>query len=234
MSKKRVLSVTAICTLGLAGLIISGCHAEAHIGNPEPKAATPPPPPPAPPPPPPAPAKPALKAMGKAKIVNNKIEVPGKVHFATDKATIQENAESKEVLESVQKTLEENKQITKLLIAGHTDNKGTHEHNMTLSQQRADAVQAWLVSKGISKDRLMTKGYGPDKPIADNDTDEHREQNRRTEFTLWEVDGQLTDAAKSEGAAVPTTSAAAGGAKPTAAPGAAGAKPAGTAVTPKK
>src|SRR5437660_94267 len=68
---------------------------------------------------------PALKAMGKAKIVGNQIQVPGKIHFATDKATIDESKqETKDVLDSILKTLQENPQITRVRIEGNTDDKG--------------------------------------------------------------------------------------------------------------
>jgi OOP family OmpA-OmpF porin len=201
ISKKRVLPI-AIFTLGVAGFVM-GCHAEAKVGSTEPKAATPPPPPPPeppkPPPPPPEPPKqaPALKAMGKAKIVGNQIQVPGKIHFATDKATIDESKqETKDVLDSILKTLQENPQITKVRIEGNTDDKGSVEHNATLSQQRADSVSAWLTGKGIDKSRLATVGFGPKHTLVPNDSDEHREQNRRVDFTIWEMDGKPTDAQK--------------------------------------
>src|SRR5579864_5118970 len=112
MSKKRVMPLIVLCALGLAGVAAMGCQGEAHIGTTEPPKTPPPPPPPAPPPPPPpAPVeapKPALKAMGKAKIVGNQIQVPGKIHFALDKATIDESKqETKDVLDSILKTLQE-------------------------------------------------------------------------------------------------------------------------------
>ena len=67
-------------------------------------------------------------------------------------------------------------------IQGHTDISGTHAYNMTLSQRRADAVKAYLISKGISAERMTTKGYGPDRPIATNATGAGRAENRRVEF----------------------------------------------------
>lgn len=69
-------------------------------------------------------------------------------------------------------------------IAGHTDNIGSYEQNMKLSQQRADAVAKYLISKGIDKTRLTTKGYGYTKPLYPNDTPEHRQENRRVEFII--------------------------------------------------
>ena len=68
-------------------------------------------------------------------------------------------------------------------ISGHTDITGSRKTNERLSQQRADAVRDWLVSQGVAPDRIFTKGYGPDKPIASNDTPEGKQKNRRIEFT---------------------------------------------------
>jgi OOP family OmpA-OmpF porin len=72
----------------------------------------------------------------------------------------------------------------KLIIAGHTDNSGTNEKNQALSEQRANAVLAYLQTKGISKERLSSSGYGSGMAIADNETVEGRAVNRRVEMTL--------------------------------------------------
>ncbi len=72
----------------------------------------------------------------------------------------------------------------KILISGHTDNAGTDARNMQLSLDRAKAVAAYLVSKGIDAKRLTWKGFGASKPVADNTTEAGRAQNRRTEFTV--------------------------------------------------
>ncbi len=69
-------------------------------------------------------------------------------------------------------------------LAGHTDNTGDINMNVELSQARAQQVEAYLVEKGISETRLSSKGYGPARPIADNDTEEGRAKNRRTEFEI--------------------------------------------------
>jgi outer membrane protein OmpA-like peptidoglycan-associated protein/opacity protein-like surface antigen len=69
-------------------------------------------------------------------------------------------------------------------ISGHTSNEGKREFNMKLSRKRAEAVKDYLVSAGIDEKRIGTIGYGPDKPIADNDTKEGQEKNRRIEFRL--------------------------------------------------
>ncbi len=70
-------------------------------------------------------------------------------------------------------------------VAGHTDSIGSDEYNMDLSQRRAEAVSNYLINKGISADRLIPKGYGEAQPIATNETDEGRFQNRRVELVPW-------------------------------------------------
>ncbi len=69
-------------------------------------------------------------------------------------------------------------------IAGYTDNKGSDEHNMTLSQSRVNSVVSYLTKNGISASRLKGKGYGKENPVATNDTEEGRAKNRRVEFTI--------------------------------------------------
>lgn len=71
-----------------------------------------------------------------------------------------------------------------LEISGHTDNTGTDEYNVILSQNRAETVMESLINKGISPSRLSAKGYGATKPIASNETEEGRRENRRTEFII--------------------------------------------------
>lgn len=72
----------------------------------------------------------------------------------------------------------------KLRIEGHTDNAGDDDANMTLSKNRAEAVEAYLVSKGISEDRIETEGFGETMPIADNKTAAGRTKNRRVEIKI--------------------------------------------------
>lgn len=67
-------------------------------------------------------------------------------------------------------------------VAGHTDSRGSDEYNMNLSQQRAETVRDYLISKGIAADRLSAKGYGEFQPIAGGATDEDRFENRRVEL----------------------------------------------------
>ena len=69
-----------------------------------------------------------------------------------------------------------------LEVQGHTDSQGTADSNQRLSQQRADAVRAYLVAHGINSSRLTSKGYGMTQPIAPNDSAANRAKNRRIEF----------------------------------------------------
>jgi len=74
-------------------------------------------------------------------------------------------------------------------LAGHTDSVGDDQTNMTLSENRAKVVFDYLVSKGISTERLNFSGYGETRPIDTNDTDEGRQKNRRTEFKITSIAG---------------------------------------------
>ena len=71
-----------------------------------------------------------------------------------------------------------------LLVEGHTSAEGERDHNMDLSQRRADSVKRYLTDKGIDPERVQTQGFGPDRPVASNDTEEDRAANRRIEFKL--------------------------------------------------
>ena len=110
------------------------------------------------------------------------IEIKDKVQFATGKAEILPASFS--LLDDVAKVFNENAQIEVVQIEGHTDSTGTAAVNRKLSQQRAESVMKYLADKGVAKKRMVAKGFGPDKPIADNNDDAGREQNRRGEFNI--------------------------------------------------
>lgn len=86
-------------------------------------------------------------------------------------------------LDNLVSYLKANREL-KIEIGGHTDNQGSENYNETLSLSRAKSVYDYLISKGISKDRLTYKGYGESTPIATNETEEGRATNRRTEFKI--------------------------------------------------
>ncbi|MBO9701989.1 MAG: OmpA family protein [Sporocytophaga sp.] len=112
------------------------------------------------------------------------------IYFDFDKATLK--SESNSELNNLYKFLTANAGV-KVRIDGHTDSKGSQQYNNSLSQKRSEEVVNWLVSKGISRDRVSAKGFGESKPLASNDDeDEGRELNRRTEFVILENSSTAT------------------------------------------
>jgi outer membrane protein OmpA-like peptidoglycan-associated protein len=109
------------------------------------------------------------------------LNMPGNVTFATDQSEVQ--SQFYQVLNSVSKVLIEYEK-TLIHVTGHTDSTGTYEHNMGLSQRRADSVAAYLTGQGVQAVRVQARGFGPDRPVAGNDTQGGRQQNRRVEITL--------------------------------------------------
>lgn len=103
------------------------------------------------------------------------------IFYDFDKATLR--SESTNELERLMKLLNEMPNL-KIEISSHTDSKGANEYNFKLSENRAKSVVEYLISKGIDSTRLLSKGYGEEKPIATNDTDDGRQLNRRTEFKI--------------------------------------------------
>jgi outer membrane protein OmpA-like peptidoglycan-associated protein len=104
------------------------------------------------------------------------------VQFETGSAQLVKSSYS--VLDNVVSVLKGNSQL-RLSINGHTDKTGNESANVKLSQSRANACMAYLVSKGISLSRLTAKGYGSSQPVSDNSTPEGRKMNRRVEFTSY-------------------------------------------------
>ena len=100
------------------------------------------------------------------------------VQFATAKAKITPDSFAR--LDALVEYMT-HKKTARLEISGHTDNAGKKAVNKKLSQQRADAIRDYLVSKGIDASRIKAVGYGDEKPIAPNDTSEGRQKNRRIE-----------------------------------------------------
>jgi outer membrane protein OmpA-like peptidoglycan-associated protein len=103
----------------------------------------------------------------------------GVVLFDFDKADIK--PEAHQLLDEVVTILKKNREM-KGVIEGHTDSMGSEEYNQGLSERRAQAVEKYIEEHGIDADRYTIKGYGESNPIASNDTEEGRQENRRVEL----------------------------------------------------
>lgn len=101
------------------------------------------------------------------------------INFDTGKSTIK--SESQNIIDELYTMLKDNPTL-KITIEGHTDNVGNPASNKTLSEQRASSVKTALTNKGVETDRIKTIGYGQEKPIADNSTEEGKAKNRRVEI----------------------------------------------------
>ncbi|MCP2038054.1 OmpA family protein [Chryseobacterium sp. HSC-36S06] len=87
---------------------------------------------------------------------------------------------------------------TNINIYGHTDSKGTDAYNLSLSERRAAAVKSYLISQGVSSSRMLTMGVGEKEPVASNDTDAGRAENRRVEFAITANEDMINDAKTSQ------------------------------------
>jgi outer membrane protein OmpA-like peptidoglycan-associated protein len=110
------------------------------------------------------------------------------LNFAFGKADIKK--ESLPYLDKLADTLNKAKNWT-LEIQGHTDDKGSDDFNMKLSQNRADSVRNYLITKGVLSDTITAKGFGESTPLVPNDSDANREKNRRVEFKITKPNNQV-------------------------------------------
>ena len=149
-----------------------------------PKAApVAPPPPPAPSAPPPVapPAPVVAPVVAPAAPVSEKVTFAADAFFDFDKAVLKPEAKAK-LDDLVAKTSAVALEV--IIAVGHTDAVGTEGYNQKLSVHRAEAVKAYLVGKGIEKNRVYTEGKGEKQPVADNKTTEGRAKNRRVEIEV--------------------------------------------------
>ncbi|MEZ4221208.1 MAG: OmpA family protein [Polyangiaceae bacterium] len=188
--KLRKIGLTLGATACLA--LMAGCAGTkvfegqtAFAVNGTPPAAPAPPPPPAPEPPKEEPKRVELKA--------DKIEIREKIQFEYNSANIK--AESDGLITEIADVIKKNPHVKKIAIEGHASSEGNAGYNKTLSDKRAKAVMAALVGKGVEATRLTAKGFGSEKPISTNDTEEGREANRRVEFNITEQDAKAPDTA---------------------------------------
>jgi outer membrane protein OmpA-like peptidoglycan-associated protein len=127
---------------------------------------------------------------------NKEIVISQQVRFETNSAEIV--ASSDPLLREIADVMLRNPHVEQVEIQGHTDNTGSHERNMTLSQERADAVRAWLVNAGVAEGRLEAKGYGPDHPLGPNKTAADRARNRRVQLIIRKQSAEVSDEREEE------------------------------------
>ena len=135
----------------------------------------------APPPAPPAPAVAPRAAPAPQAPAASKVTYAADAFFDFDKATLKPAGKAK-LDDLVGKVKGINLEV--IIAVGHTDNVGSDVYNQKLSVKRAESVKAYLVSKGIEKNRIYTEGKGEKQPVADNKTTEGRGKNRRVEIEV--------------------------------------------------
>ncbi len=119
------------------------------------------------------------------RVTEQEITILEQVQFKTGSAVILKASD--DLLFQVSVVLAEHPEIVRLEVQGHTDNRGGKKYNQKLSEKRAAAVMSWLIKRGnVDPGRLSSRGYGMDEPIADNDTPEGRQKNRRVQFKILE------------------------------------------------
>jgi OOP family OmpA-OmpF porin len=114
---------------------------------------------------------------------SRRIVLRGLSFFDFDKTEIR--PDSAPVLDAAASVLQDNPDV-RISIEGHTDSIGTDEYNQGLSLRRAEAVFRYLVNRGVAPERMEAVGYGESRPVADNETEIGRQQNRRTELRMIE------------------------------------------------
>ncbi|WP_437629434.1 OmpA family protein [Sorangium sp. So ce854] len=117
-------------------------------------------------------------------VTEKEIKITQQIHFEFDKDKIR--PESFPILDAVVDVLQQNPKI-KIEIQGHTDNRGAAAYNKKLSDRRAASVKKYLVAKGIDESRLTSVGYGMERPIVPNTSDQNRALNRRVQFVRTEA-----------------------------------------------
>jgi OOP family OmpA-OmpF porin len=149
----------------------SGGQAPKKVAKTEPEAA------------PAAVAAPVAKPAPKAEAKSEKVTLKAGALFDVSKADLKPAGKS-ELDALVNKIQDSNTQVEQITVTGYTDASGKSAHNQKLSERRAEAVKAYLVSKGLSADHIVTKGAGDANPVASNKTAAGRSQNRRVEIDI--------------------------------------------------
>lgn len=123
------------------------------------------------------------------RVDEGEILISKRIEFSTYGDSIDESVtpDSEQVLREVADAIKSRPEIVRVEVQGHTDDSGDEEYNVDLSQRRAEAVRKWLVDKGgVPADKLVAKGYGFSRPIADNRVRTGRQRNRRVQFVIIE------------------------------------------------
>ena len=118
----------------------------------------------------------------RVEVKQDRIDVTETIQFDPSSSRISDDSHG--LLDEIAAVIAKHPEITRIRVEGHTDNTGDAPHNLNLSKKRAAAVVKYLVEKGIEASRLVPEGFGQTKPIAGNDTDEGRAQNRRVAFVI--------------------------------------------------
>jgi OOP family OmpA-OmpF porin len=128
----------------------------------------------------------------RVEVTDKAIVISDKIQFAFDRSAI--SSESFSLLDEIVDTIKSHPEIRRVSIEGYASTDGQPAFNKRLAAKRARLVMAYLVSHGIAKQRLSARGMGTDHPIADNSTEDGREQNRRVEFHIVDAPDAPDDA----------------------------------------
>jgi OOP family OmpA-OmpF porin len=122
------------------------------------------------------------------RVTQDEILLKTKIRFRIDGRRKSETIDrvSADLMTEIRDVIEQHPEIQKIEVQGHTDDAGTEAYNLKLSQDRADAVRQWLIDAGIPAEKLVAKGYGLWKPLADNRVNIGRTKNRRVQFIILE------------------------------------------------
>jgi outer membrane protein OmpA-like peptidoglycan-associated protein len=171
-----VLSHAKTLLAAVAGVLLAGCGPRVFEGASAKVIESSAPPPP---------IVEKAKPEPRVEITDDKIVIREKIQFERNKARILPVSDG--LLAEIAAVMNQHPRIKKIRVEGHASADGGHKHNVELSKRRADAVVDHLVRHGqVAPERLESEGYGPDRPIADNETEAGREANRRVEFTIVE------------------------------------------------